>query len=377
MLGIGAIIDNKYKILSVIGHGGMSNVYLAVNTNVGKLWAIKEIRNDKNIDYAYMKRSIEMEIEVLRKIKHPRLPGIVDMLEYDGRILIVMDYVEGITLEKVVNEVGPQKEDDVVRWAIQLCDVLEYLHNCKPPIIYRDMKPSNIMLKYDGNIELIDFGTAREFKNNRIEDTICLGTRGYAAPEQFGDMGQTDARTDIYCLGMTMYHLLTGHNPSSAPYKIYPIRYWNSELSTELERIIIKCVQPNPEQRYQTVSKLCEELRRYKDFESSVIGRCKRSVITFVTSCALAVGFTVAGIMSLLNVHQMKNERYEYWMEQAKEASDESNKAEAYLNAIRIYPKRTEAYEEFKEYYEQQESILKEESGKSKGDKYDIRTNDI
>lgn len=353
MLGIGTVIDNKYKILNIIGHGGMSTVYLAVNTKVDKLWAIKEIRNDKNIDYAYMKRSIEMEIEVLRKIKHPRLPEIVDMIEYDGRILIVMDYVEGITLEKVVKEAGPQKEEDVVRWAIQLCDVLEYLHNCKPPIIYRDMKPSNIMLKYDGNIELIDFGTAREFKSNRVEDTMCLGTRGYAAPEQFGDMGQTDARTDIYCLGTTMYHLLTGHNPSEPPYKIYPIRHWNSEFSSGLEKIIIKCVQPDPEQRYQTAAKLCKDLKRYKDFESSMIGRCKRRVIVFAASCILAAVFAVMGTILWLNAHEMKNERYEYWLEQAKEASDEADKTEAYLNAIRIYPKRTEAYEEFREYYEQ------------------------
>ena len=102
------------------------------------------------------------------------------------------------------------------------------------------MKPANVMLKSDNSVVLIDFGTAREYKEQNTGDTTCLGTQGYAAPEQFGTMGQTDARTDIYCLGATMYHLVTGHNPSEPPYEMYPITKWNSKLSTGLEQIIEK-----------------------------------------------------------------------------------------------------------------------------------------
>lgn len=111
-----------------------------------------------------------------------------------------MDYIEGNPLSSALEESGAQPQNQVIAWAIQLCDVLGYLHAQSPPIIYRDMKPSNIMLKPDGNLTLIDFGTAREFKEKNLADTVCLGTIGYAAPEQFGRMGQTDARTDIYCL---------------------------------------------------------------------------------------------------------------------------------------------------------------------------------
>ena len=151
----------------------------------------------------------------------------------------------------------------MIRWGKQLCDVLGYLHRQQPPIIYRDMKPSNVMLQPDGNVMLIDFGTAREYKTGNQEDTINIGTVGYAAPEQYGGMGQSDARTDIFCLGVTLYQLVTGQNPCEPPYLLSPIRYWNEALSPELEDIIMKCTQPDAEDRYQS----CEELLADLSFE--------------------------------------------------------------------------------------------------------------
>ena len=241
MLKIGSVIDGKYKVLSEIGHGGMSVVYLAINEKANKPWAIKEVRKNGVKDFEIVRQSLLVETDLLKKLSHPNLPSIVDIIDYDDNFLIVMDYIEGNTLEHTLKEQGAQKQEDVVDWAIQLCDVLDYLHNCKPPIIYRDMKPSNIMLKSDGQVVLIDFGTAREFKKANVADTTCLGTQGFAAPEQFGGMGQTDARTDIYCLGATMYYIVTGHNPSEPPYEMYPIRKWNQNLSSGLESIILKC----------------------------------------------------------------------------------------------------------------------------------------
>ena len=141
-------------------------------------------------------------------------------------------------LSQILRENGAIPQKYVVSWAKILCDVLLYLHTRDSPIIYRDMKPGNIMLKPDGNLMLIDFGTAREYKVKNRGDTVCLGTVGYAAPEQFGGMGQTDARTDIYGLGATMYHLLTGKNPGKPPYEMKPIRQINSSLSGGLEKII-------------------------------------------------------------------------------------------------------------------------------------------
>lgn len=243
MLEIGSFIDGKYKILNEIGHGGMSNVYLAMNEKANKTWAVKEVRKQGIRDFEVIRQSLMIETDLLKKISHPNLPSIVDVIEENDNFLIVMDYVDGKTLEKLLKERKTIRQEEVVDWAMQLCNVLDYLHHCTPPIIYRDMKPSNIMLKSDGTVILIDFGTAREYKTEKQEDTTCLGTKGYAAPEQFGGMGQTDARTDIYSLGATMYHLLTGHNPAKPPYEMYPVRYWNAKLSSGLEYIIEKCVK--------------------------------------------------------------------------------------------------------------------------------------
>ena len=209
MLQIGSVIDGKYKILNEIGHGGMSTVYLAINEKANKPWAVKEVRKSLNRDFNLLRQSLIMETDLLKKLNHPNLPSIIDVIDSDENFLIVMDYIEGNTLERLLAEEGAQPQDKVARWALQLCDVLDYLHTRPMPVIYRDMKPSNIMVKSDGNVVLIDFGTAREFKEHNVQDTCCLGTNGYAAPEQFGGMGQTDARTDIYCLGTTLYHLVT------------------------------------------------------------------------------------------------------------------------------------------------------------------------
>ena len=178
-----------------------------------------------------------------------------------------MDYIEGNTLEKALKHMGAQPQEYVIEWGIQLCEVLEYLHTRKTPIIYRDLKPGNIMLRPNGTITLIDFGIAREYKEAKAGDTSYLGTRGYAAPEQFGGMGQTDARTDIFCLGATLYHLVTGHNPSEPPYEFYPIRYWNQQLSPGLEYIISKCVQSNPDDRYNSCAEVMYDLQNYRELE--------------------------------------------------------------------------------------------------------------
>ena len=194
MLQIGSIVDGKYKILNKIGQGGMSVVYLAMNERANKQWAIKEVRKDGVQNFEVVKQGLIAETDLLKKLNHPNLPSIIDVIDGDGTFLIVMDYIEGKSLSSILKEYGAQSQEDVIDWSKQMCDVLGYLHSRQPPIIYRDMKPANIMLKPDGKVMLIDFGTAREFKEKSVADTTCLGTQGYAAPEQYGGHGQTDAR---------------------------------------------------------------------------------------------------------------------------------------------------------------------------------------
>ena len=163
MLEIGSLIDGKYKILNEVGHGGMSVVYLAMNERANKQWAIKEVRKDGVKDFEVVKQSLVAETNMLKKLSHPSLPDIVDVIDEDDRFLIVMDYIEGNSLKTALQEYGVQSQKNVIKWAKQLCDVLGYLHSQNPPIIYRDMKPANIMLKPDGNVVLIDFGTATTY----------------------------------------------------------------------------------------------------------------------------------------------------------------------------------------------------------------------
>lgn len=347
MLEIGSIVDGKYKILNEIGHGGMSNVYLAINERANKPWAVKEVRKSPGRDFGLLRQSLIMETDLLKKLKHPNLPSIIDVIDSDENFLIVMDYIEGNTLERLITEEGAQPQEKVVNWALQLCDVLDYLHTRPAPVIYRDMKPSNIMLRSDGSVVLIDFGTAREFKEKNTTDTTCLGTQGYAAPEQFGGMGQTDARTDIYCLGATMYHLVTGHNPSEPPYEIYPITKWNPRLSTGLERIIQRCTQKNPKNRYQTVRALRYDLEHYTDLEVQAQRRYRNRLKLFGTVAGLSLLCAVNGMGLSIAAGRKQGNEYQELMHMAEISPDSVEACRLYLAAVEIDEGRQDAYHGF------------------------------
>ncbi len=266
-LSPGTLVDGKYKILQEIGRGGMSVVYLAMDTRLHRKWAVKVVRKEGIRNFEIVKQSLLAEIDMLKSFDHPNLPKIVDVIDAKESFVMIMDYIEGSSLSNLIKD-GAQPEATVIHWGKQLCDVLHYLHTHNPPIIYRDLKPANIMLKPDGQITLIDFGTARQYKEQNLADTTCLGTVGYAAPEQFGGMGQTDPRTDIYTLGVTLYHLVTGQNPTEPPYELYPIRTVNPQLSWGLEYIIGKCIRRNPEERYQSASELRRDLDDIKKIDA-------------------------------------------------------------------------------------------------------------
>ena len=349
MLEIGSVIDGKYKILNVVGKGGMSVVYLAMNERANKQWAIKEVRKDGMQSFEVVKQNLVAETDLLKKLNHPHLPSIIDVIDCDDTFLIVMDYIEGNPLSKALETSGSQNQDDVIEWAKQLCDVLGYLHSRKPPIIYRDMKPSNVMLKPDGNVMLIDFGTAREFKYSSVADTTCLGTQGYAAPEQFGGHGQTDARTDIYCLGATMYHLVTGHNPATPPYEMYPIRQWNPMLSSGLEEIILKCTQRNPEDRYQSCAELLYALDHYKDLdiENKKVQSFKWK--TFLASFIMTIVMLVGTIGFSAGLTVQTSSTYESYIANGDSAVSQDAAEKYYLDAINVDPANPLAYQKLLE----------------------------
>lgn len=292
---IGTVIDGKYEILKQIGKGGMSVVYLAMDTHLNKQWAVKEVQktaSGKNNEVII--NSFLTEANLMKRLDHPALPRIVDIIDNGQTIYVVMDYIEGESLDKVLEEYGAQPENEVVNWSVQICDALNYLHSQKPPIIYRDMKPANVMLKPDGNVKIIDFGIAREYKGTSLSDTTVLGTRGYASPEHYGT-SETDPRSDIYTLGMTMHHLLTGIDPRTPGYVYAPVRQWNPELSEGIEEIINKCTQIDPANRYQNCDELMYDLLHMDQIGKGIRNKKKKRLAFFTACASLAVVFAVLG----------------------------------------------------------------------------------
>lgn len=360
MLEIGSLVDGKYKILSKVGQGGMSVVYMAINEKANKTWAVKEVRKDGVLNFEAVKQGLVAETDILKKLSHPNLPSIIDVIDNDDSFIIIMDYIQGNSLNKALKEYGAQPQEYVIEWAKQLCDVLGYLHSRKPPIIYRDMKPSNIMLKPDGNVTLIDFGTAREFKEKNLADTTCLGTVGYAAPEQFGGMGQTDARTDIYCLGATLYHLVTGCNPSEPPYEMKPIREINPSLSSGLERIILKCTQRNPEDRYQSAAELMYALDHYEEIDDKYRKKQKKKLLSFILTLSMAVIFAVGGLTFNIVASNKATDTYQNLISEAAKTSDYDEKIKLYEECIAIPDKggEKEAYLGLIQAYKDNDSVF-------------------
>lgn len=323
----------------------MSKVYLAMDQRLNKQWAVKEIeKKAKDRNNEVIIQSAIAEANMIKRLDHPSLPRIVDIIDNGDVIFVIMDYIEGEPLSKILDEYGAQPQDLVIEWAKQLCEVLEYLHTCNPPIIYRDMKPANIMLRPDGNLKLIDFGIAREYKEQNLADTVSLGTKGYAAPEQFGGKGQTDPRTDVYCLGVTLYHLVTGQNPCEPPYELYPIRQWNPQLSGGLERIIQKCTQLNPEDRYQSCAELLYALQHYEEVDDLYREKQKAKLrnVSLVAGAALLSLFV--GITGQAMQTRTNNADYDRSLQMAEKSAEYADKVQFYSQAIDIKPEEKKAY---------------------------------
>ena len=344
MLEIGSVVDGKYKILSKIGQGGMSVVYMAINERANKTWAIKEVRKDGVQNFEMVKQGLIVETDMLKRLHHPNIPSIIDVVEDDERFLIVMDYIEGNSLQKALKDYGAQPQEEVIEWTKQLCDALGYLHSRKPPIIYRDMKPANVMLKPDGTVSLIDFGTAREYKAGSTGDTSVLGTKGYAAPEQYGGQGQTDARTDIYCLGATMHHLLTGQDPCRPPYTRYSIRQYDPGLSSGLEEIIIKCTNDNPDERYQSCAELMYALEHYNELDWEYKRKQNLKLGSFAATAVLSIAsFVTAAAFGEL-ADKTQEDSYNVYLSDARGTAAQEEKISYCREAIELDPTRAEAY---------------------------------
>jgi hypothetical protein len=265
-LAIGTVLKNRYRIVRLVGGGGMAWVYQVeeLPPGSGKLWALKELRpqTEDKTERAVARGLFEQESRLLRDLDHPNIPKIGDVFDENGRACLVMEFIWGESLEKRLRSANaPLLETEVLRWSVQLCDALQYLHTRQPPIIFRDMKPSNAMVTNDGVVKLIDFGIARTYKAGKKRDTVAMGSENYAAPEQWGK-GQTDARSDVYSLGATMYHLLANMAPTPAflPSEPLPLGNYNGALSKETIAIVEKAMDRDRGRRFQSAVEMREAI---------------------------------------------------------------------------------------------------------------------
>ncbi len=262
----GLILVSRYSIQSVVGVGGMGAVYSARDMhfpNVEKKVAVKEMINIARdpVIHDTIVRNFEREANLLATLNHPSIPRIYDYFTQDDRSYLIIEFIEGQDLEAILAATQDfLPEVQVVNWAIELCDVLSYLHNNKPePIIFRDIKPSNIMVNPQGHILLVDFGIARTFHTG--QKGTMIGTEGYSPPEQY--KGEATQRADIYALGATLHHLLTRRDPRMEPpfsFEERKVRSINPAISSELEAVIMKALCYEPDKRYSTADEMKEAL---------------------------------------------------------------------------------------------------------------------
>lgn len=344
MAVFGQVIDDKYEILKLIGEGGMSKVYLAMDKRLNKSWAVKEIeKKAKDRNNEIVVQSAIAEANMIKQLDNPAIVRIVDIIDNGNVIYIIEDFVEGETLEALLDADGAQPEELVVEWGKQLCEAFDYLHTRTPPIIYRDMKPANVMLTPEGKLRVIDFGIAREYKEHNLKDTTSLGTRGYAPPEQFG--GKTDARSDIYSLGVTLFQLVTGRDPCLASTELKPVRQIDPKLSEGIETIIQKCVQHDPANRYQSCVELLYDLEHISEIGAGYRKQQKKKLRTFLTFVIATVLCLIVGVTGTVMRGRTNRLDYEQNIQWARNASTSQERIGFYATAIDISPGSVEAYQ--------------------------------
>ena len=248
------ILFHKYEVLRPLGQGGTGKVYLVRDMHLNRLAAVKESRED----------FLQSEVEILKKLDYPGLPGIYDCFKQGDNTFLVMEYIEGMTLRQYLNRHGKVAERQAVSWMTELCGILGYLHSRSPKVIYRDLKPENIMIRQDGRLKLIDLGTAvNDFGENGREG-FCAGTAGYSPPEQWQET-RGDVTWDIFGAGAVFHEMLTGVSPAKPPYQRRPLWEYDRSLSKSLNKIIQICTDREPSRRCQSVKEIETALLHYRE----------------------------------------------------------------------------------------------------------------
>ena len=315
----GEELRGRYRIREQIGQGGMGSIHLAEDLRLeGRLCAIKEVEYDRGLPENILKEArgqFLREATVLARLDHPNLPKVSDFFSIGSRDYLVMDYVPGKDLRTLMLEARKRKhfisEENVLNWANQIADALAFLHDQQPPIIHRDIKPSNITLTPSGLVKLVDFGLVKVLAPDEVTITVIQGqgTALYTPLEQYGGDGpHTDARTDVFALGATLYHLLTNEPPTEArnrfldPSSLLPLRQINPDVSVRTERAILRAMSLHPDERPQSVEEFRQYLFGSREIPTGPLGSRRQTAAALdlgVLSTDSALVWAAAGLLAL------------------------------------------------------------------------------
>ena len=263
----GTIINSIYRVKKLLGKGGMGNVYLVERIKDKKLFVVKELifTATPGMDEHTAREIFHREAEFMVRFEHPGIPKMYGIFSNDDKDYLTMDYVEGQTLEEIINSSEkPVEENKAVKWTIELTKITDYLHNhFEKPIVYRDFKPSNIIITPEGNVKLVDFGIARYYNPDKNTDTFSYGSPGYAAPEQYKGRGQSCPQTDIFSLGVVLFQMLTKYDPTVKPFTFPDMKELNPRISNDLKKITLNAIHLNPVKRYISMSDFQNNLEKY------------------------------------------------------------------------------------------------------------------
>ena len=258
----GTILKNTYRIVSLLGSGSMGNVYLVEKIKDDKRLVIKELIFKKGVglDEKSGREIFAREAEFMKGFSHPGIPKIYETFSEDGKDYLVMDYIEGKTLEELISSGETILKNKAIKWTMELAGILDYLHNSfHSPIVYRDLKPSNVIITPKGEAKLVDFGIARYYNPDKNTDTFNYGSPGYAAPEQYKGRGQSSPQSDVFGLGVILFQMLTGYDPTLKPFTFPPMNLHDDRL----ESIVRRAIELNPLKRYISVMEFKEVLEKY------------------------------------------------------------------------------------------------------------------
>lgn len=335
------VLRERYELMTEIGRGGFSVVWLARDINLGSYWAVKQVKNNSSVEF----NSFIKEVELLSTLNYANIPRIVDRIEDDDDYFVVMDFIDGSALSKLVNLQGPQDEKSVIQWAISVCDTMIYLHSNNPesgkrPVVYRDLKPDNIMLCPSGAVKIIDFGASTFYQPDKRFSGEAIGTRGYAAPEQYkGGSNILGEYSDIYSLGATMYYLSTGFTPEMPPNGVPSVRSKNPDLSDAFEFCVAKCTADAPANRYQSFAELKQELENIDKLSGLYRKKQKNRLVAFYSCLSLSAVFFLVGLAGYNRFQTELGNRYQTAYQEAAAYTRDQD----YLNAARYYAKAIQA----------------------------------